>query len=52
MAIWKEYVKHNSLDWLLEEDAEQPGVRYFTLCELKPARCQKSCPRNIRRATG
>jgi hypothetical protein len=34
MTIWKEYVKGDSLDWFLEEDAEQPGVRYFALREL------------------
>ncbi len=34
MATWKEYVKGDSLVWLLEEDTEQPGVRYFALREL------------------
>ena len=34
MTTWKEYVKHDSLDWLLEEDAEQPGVRYYALQQL------------------
>jgi len=35
MAVWKGYARGDSLNWLLEEDAEQPGVRYFALRELQ-----------------
>ncbi len=32
MPDWKSFLKHNTLEWLLEE--ENPSVRYFTLIDL------------------
>jgi hypothetical protein len=34
MATWREKLVGNPLPWLLEKDAEQPGVRYFTLRDI------------------
>jgi len=34
MPDWKEFLNGDPLPWLLEEDAEQPGIRYFTLRDI------------------
>ena len=34
MTTWKELLNGDPLPWLLEEDKEQPGVRYFALREI------------------
>jgi hypothetical protein len=33
-ASWKQLVKGDPLTWLLEEDLDSPGPRYFTLTDL------------------
>lgn len=34
MSTWQDHLHADSLPWLLEEDAEQPGVRYFALRDI------------------
>lgn len=34
MPHWKEMLRGDSIPWLLEADAEQPGIRYFTLRDI------------------
>ena len=31
MNEWQKQIKANPLPWLLEPDAENPGIRYFAL---------------------
>ena len=34
MASWKDKLNGDPVPWLLEIDKSQPGVRYFTLCDI------------------
>jgi len=34
MAGWRDKLNGDPLPWLLEDDREQPGVRYFTLRDI------------------
>jgi hypothetical protein len=34
MANWKDKLKGDPVPWLLEPDASQPAIRYFTLLDI------------------